>query len=243
MMSDDAPDELELFRRYRSTDDRRLRDALVEHHQELAERAARRFARRGEPLDDLRQVALLGLLKAVERFDPDRGVPFAGFASPTIVGELRRHFRDATWAVKVNRRTKDLHVRIPAAVERLSQALERPPTSAELADDLGVDDEAVLEALEAGAAYRGMSLDQLQDAGGFTPASLGDHESVEHLAVLNDLFGHLAERERLILYLRFIEELSQQEIADRVGTSQVHVSRLIRKSLDELRRQSDDPAG
>jgi RNA polymerase sigma-B factor len=240
----DPPSLIERFRDLQRTGDRRLRNDLVREHLSLAEACARRFANRGEALEDLEQVAMVGLVKAVERFDAGKGVPFAGFAVPTITGELRRHFRDATWALKVPRGAKDLHVKIPAAVERMSVALGRPPMPQELAEELGESIEHVLDALEAGAAYRTTSTDTTEGAAaaGFATArrstGSGDDLEPEDRVLLRDLLASLPERERTIIGLRFFEDLSQSEIAERVGMSQVHVSRLLRRTLRALREQA-----
>ena len=238
--SGDDPAVTEQFRTWRAGNDRRVRDALVVQHMSIAEACARRFADRGEPLDDLVQVAMLGLVKAVERFDPEQGVPFAGFAVPTVTGELRRHFRDATWAVHVPRRAKDLHVRMPATVERLTTALGRPPTPAQLAEDLGCSVDDVVDALDAGAGYRSTSMDTPEGAHAAGRAELGRNGGPNGLGsddrvLLEQLITALPERERKIVWLRFFEDLSQSEIAERVGTSQVHVSRLLRQTLRDLR--------
>jgi len=236
----DDPELLALFEAYRATEDRTVRNELVARTRSIAEACARRFANRGEPLDDLEQVALLGLVKAVERFDPSHGVPFAGFAVPTVTGEIRRHFRDATWAVKVPRRAKDLHVRIPGAVERLTTELGHSPTPAELASELGVSLEEVVDALDAGAAYRTTSTEapagmaaanhamSHRPAGGLEP---------DERVLLTELLDTLPERERTVVYLRFFEDRTQAEIAEQVGISQVHVSRLLRWSLREMQKQ------
>jgi RNA polymerase sigma-B factor len=230
------------FVEYRETGDRAIRDELIDRHRWVAERCARRFTQRGEPYDDLLQVAMLGVFKAVERFDPGHGAPFVGFAMPTVLGELRRHFRDATWAVRVPRRAKDLHVRLPTAIERLSQELSRPPTSAELASELDATEEQVLEAIEAGAAYRSSSLDQLTAAGvgGIAVDPVSEITRSEQRDEIARLLEGLPDRERRIIYLRFYEEMSQQEIADIVGTSQVHVSRLIRAAVAEMRSRAKE---
>ena len=239
--TDGDPAELTArFQEYRKTNDPRLRNALVSDTRSLAEACARRFANRGEPLDDLEQVAMLGLVKAVERFDPQFGVPFAGFAVPTITGELRRHFRDATWSLKVPRRAKDLHVRIPVAVNRLSAQTGRTPTPAEIAEDLGVSMDDLLDALDAGAAYRTTSTDTTEGAIAAGHASVRNPVANEGLppderVLLTQLLESLDERERTIVYLRFFEDLSQSEIAAQVGMSQVHVSRLLRRALRDLR--------
>ena len=155
---------LEKFVEYRRTRDRDLRNELVEEHMRLAEFLSRRFAHRGEPLDDLRQVALVGLLKAVERFEPDRGLQFSSFAMPTILGELKRHFRDRGWAVRVPRRVQELHLELDRTIATLSQELGRPPTPSEIADRAGVREEDVLESMEANSLYRLPSLDGMRGA-------------------------------------------------------------------------------
>jgi RNA polymerase sigma-B factor len=234
------------FERYRETGDRRLRNELVAETRSLAEACARRFANRGEPLDDLEQVAMLGLVKAVERFNPEFGVPFGGFAVPTITGELRRHFRDATWALKVPRRAKDLHVRIPAAISRLSAQHGRTPTPGEIATELGVGLDDLLDALDAGSAYRTTSSDTTEGAIAASHAVArsepADGLPPDERVLLTQLLESLPERERTIVYLRFFEDLSQSEIAAQVGMSQVHVSRLLRRTLRDLRDQVGDDA-
>lgn len=235
----------ELFRQLRSGGDTRLRDRIVADHRWLAERCARRFSGRGEQLDDLIQVAMIGLFKAVERFDPELGIPFNGYATPTVMGELRRHFRDATWAVKVPRRAKDLHVRIPSTVERLSQQLGKAPTVAQLAAELDVPEEQVIEGLDAGAAYSTDSLDRTFGDDDHTRAErlVGtdlDLALSERRTELRELLASLPERERRIVYLRFYEDRSQSEIAAEVGTSQVHVSRLLRSSLRKLAQRAQE---
>jgi RNA polymerase sigma-B factor len=239
-MERDEEQVREQFRTYRQTADVSLRDELIEQHIGLARHCARRFADRGEPLDDLSQVAMVGLMKAVERYDPDAGTPFAGFAVPTILGELRRYFRDATWAVHVPRKAKDLHVRLSPAVEALQHRLGRSPTPAELAEELRVSIDDVLEASEASAAYRPHTLDgpPTERGGGLAErlaSTHGGHENVEAQVLLAQVMEGLPERERTILELRFMEELSQAEIAARVGISQMHVSRLLRRTLAAMK--------
>ena len=234
---------LDNFRAYVRTRDRRLRNKLVEEHRWIARVASRRFTNRGEPTDDLHQVALLGLLKAVERFDPDFGSSFATFALPTIMGELRRHFRDATWSLRVSRRAKELHLAVTAAVEPLTHALGRAPRLDELARHVGGSIEDVVEAIEAGNAYRTSPL-----AGRSSEEGIGEDPRVvacdddrlvgaDDRVALRELLARLPERERRIVYLRFFEDRTQTEIADQVGVSQVHVSRLLRSTLDDLRLQ------
>jgi len=234
------PDHDELFREYRRTGDRALRNQLVQEHLRLGEFLARRFLHRGEPLDDLRQVALIGLVKAVERFEPERGLQFSSFATPTITGELRRHFRDKGWAVRVPRRVQELHLELDRTIATLSQELGRAPTTQEIAARAGVEEEEVLESLEASSLYRLASLDAgRSDDDGGSPADRAGTED-EELAAVEDrvtvsaLLEVLPEREQKIVYLRFFAGLTQSEIADEVGISQMHVSRLLVRSLETL---------
>jgi RNA polymerase sigma-B factor len=213
-----------------------LRSEIVERGAWLARRVARRFAETSEPYDDLCQVAMIGLLKAVDRYDPEFGVRFGTFATPTILGELRRHFRDHTWAVHVPRGAKELRIQINAAVDAMTSELGRSPTVAELAERLDLRREQVLEGLEAGAVYSSVSLDGLQ---GVEPAD--DEASTNDVLdrqLLAELLDQLPKRERNILYLRYFHELSQAQIAEQVGTSQVHVGRLIASSLSSLREHA-----
>ncbi|MBB4661555.1 SigB/SigF/SigG family RNA polymerase sigma factor [Conexibacter arvalis] len=213
---------------------------MVERHLGLAHHLARRYADRGEPLEDLVQVASLGLLKAVDRFDPDHGASFTSFAVPTILGELRRHFRDRGWSVHVPRDLKEAVLRVEAALSRHGG---RAPTPAELARETGLDVESVLEALEAAGAHRALSLDApTGNADDERPAivdTLGGEDDalarVRDRATLETLAAGLGEREREILRLRFEEDLTQSEIGERVGVSQMHVSRLIRTALARMR--------
>lgn len=238
----------ECFAEYRRTRDRDLRNAIVEGHMPLAQFLARRFAHRGEPYDDLVQVALLGLLKAVERFDPGRGLQFSTFATPTVVGELKRHFRDKAWALRLPRRLQEIHLEVGKLVAELGQELGRSPTPAEVAERAGVSEEQVLEAMEAGSAYRLPSLDA--PAGNDETTRLAtlageqdpDLERVEHGVELSGLLDVLPARERRILYLRFFEGLTQSEIAGHVGISQMHVSRLLARSLDTMRDRAAEAA-
>jgi RNA polymerase sigma-B factor len=241
--SDQAVDER--FGLYRRTGDRRVRDELVEEHAPLAHFLASRFANRGEPRDDLVQVALVGLFKAVERFDPDRGLQFSTFATPTILGELKRHFRDRGWAVRVPRRVQELHLQLGRIVSALGQEKGRSPTPGEVAERAGVSEESVLEAMEAGSLYRLVSLDGSvtpDDEGGELAACLGDDdpefERIEHRSEIAELLNVLPARERRIVELRFFESMTQSEIAEHVGVSQMHVSRLLNRSLDRLRAEA-----
>jgi RNA polymerase sigma-B factor len=236
---DDAP-VADRFRAYRRTGDRSIRNALVEDHRWIAVQCARRFAARGEPLEDLLQVAQLGVLKAVERFDPDVGVAFPSFAVPTVLGELRRHFRDCTWSLRVPRRLKELHVSLMRAAERLRHSLGRHPTVEELAEELRITTDEVLEVLDAGAAYRTMPITPADDDEDDDRESAvlgeidGEFEHADNRMAIRILLERLEPRERTIVYLRFFGSLTQQEISDRLGLSQVHVSRLLRRSLDQL---------
>jgi RNA polymerase sigma-B factor len=243
MTLDERDEVQERFLEYRRTGSRRLRDSLVEEHVGLAEYLARRFADRGESFDDLRQVALVGLLKAVERFEPDRGLRFSTFATPTIVGELKRHFRDRGWALRVPRRIQELHLQLVKVVGTLSQELGRSPTPEEIARRTGTRVEDVLEAMEAGGVYRLASLDAALANEERTSLDLSarlgedepEFEGVEQREELADLLSNLPPRERRIVYLRFFDGLTQSEIATEVGISQMHVSRLLTKSLESLR--------
>jgi RNA polymerase sigma-B factor len=242
------PGERELderFAEYRRTGDRRLRDELVEAHVPLAQFLARRFSHRGETHEDLVQVALLGLLKAVDRFDPGRGLQFSTFATPTIVGEIKRHFRDRGWAMRVPRRVQELHLHLARVVGALSQELGRSPTVAEIAAQVGGSEEEVLEAMEAGGMYRLASLDgpaATGEEGGDLVSMIGDadpeFDRIEHQVELTSLLAELPEREQTIVYLRFFRGLTQSEIAATVGISQMHVSRLLARSLELLRERA-----
>jgi RNA polymerase sigma-B factor len=224
-----------------ATRDPAVRAQLVEAHLGLARHLARRFLNRGESYDDLFQVASMALVKAVDRFDPERGVAFATFATRTILGELKRHFRDKGWSIRAPRRIQELYVRLGSSIAQLSQDLGRSPTIAELAADADATEEEVLEALEAGQGYRATSLE--------APVSGGDDESLsdrlgqdepgyqgaERRAELSPLLEKLPQREQAILALRFVEGLTQSEIAKRIGVSQMHVSRMLSRSLAKLR--------
>jgi RNA polymerase sigma-B factor len=245
---DDAA-TLEWFREYRRTRDRTLRNTLVEHYIELARALARRFANRNEPLDDLEQVAMLGVLKAVERFDPEYGTPFAAFAVPTVVGELRRHFRDHGWMVRVPRRIQNLHQHMGALVTELAQQLEHAPTVAELAAAAGVGEEDVIEALEAANCYRPAALEA--SAPGADPSERvrlvdDDLETADDRVVLLPLLAQLPRQQQRIVYLRYFEDLTQAEIAKELGVSQMQVSRLLARSIATLGQgvsDGDRPGG
>jgi RNA polymerase sigma-B factor len=230
------------FVEYHGTHDRRLRNELIEAHKSLAVHLARRFANRGEPFDDLLQVAYLGMLKAVERFDPDRQLEFSTFATATVEGELKRHFRDRTWSIRVPRRPQELHLRLGNTINELSQKLKRPPRVPELAEALGVGEEDVLEAMEVGGAYRSTSIDSRPNDGADTltlEGQLGEEDHgfdlAEHRVLLEGVIDGLPEREQTIIRLRFFDEMTQTEIAQKVGISQMHVSRLLARTLAVLR--------
>lgn len=218
-----------------------LRDRLVEMHLPLVEHLARRFRDRGEPLDDLVQVGTIGLIKSVDRFDLERGVEFSTYATPTIIGEIKRHFRDKGWAIRVPRRLQELRLSLAQATSELSQRNGRSPTVAELAEFVGVEPEEVLEGLESAGAYTTLSLDA-PDAGLDAPPvghGIGIEDSallgVEHREALRPLLEQLPVREQRILVLRFYREMTQSQIAEQLGISQMHVSRLLAKTLTQMR--------
>jgi len=236
-----------LFRAYqKSTDDEEraaLRERLVEQFIGLVEFLARRFRNRGEPVEDLVQVGTIGLLKAIERFDLDREVEFSTYATPTIVGELKRHFRDKGWAVRVPRRLQELHLELTKIVGQLGHDLGRSPTVAEIAQAAGTTEEEVLEGLEIAQAYNFTSLDAPIESGEGSSISFAEQlgaedehlENLEYRASLAPEMAKLPERERRIIYLRFFKGLTQSEIAERLGISQMHVSRLLNRTLTQLR--------
>ena len=230
-------------------DRRRRREQLISGYLPVAEHIARRFAGRGEPLDDLVQVATVGLINAVDRYDPSRGSNFLSFAVPTITGEVRRYFRDHSWSTRVPRRIKDLHLAIRSAYAELSQQLGRAPRPSEIADRLDVPLAKVIEGLEAGKAYRCSSLDEMLGCGE-GGATLGDFVGaldaelglIDYRETLRPVLAELTARDRTILVLRFFHQLTQAQIAKQVGISQMHVSRVLRQTLTLLRKQSCDPA-
>ncbi|WP_030764471.1 MULTISPECIES: RNA polymerase sigma factor SigF [unclassified Streptomyces] len=226
-----------------STEKAELRNRLVRMHLPLVEHLARRFRNRGEPLDDLTQVATIGLIKSVDRFDPDRGVEFSTYATPTVVGEIKRHFRDKGWAVRVPRRLQELRLSLTTATAELSQQHGRSPTVHELAERLGISEEEVLEGLESANAYSTLSLD-VPDTDDESPAvadTLGSEdealEGVEYRESLKPLLEGLPPREKRILLLRFFGNMTQSQIAQEVGISQMHVSRLLARTLAQLREK------
>jgi RNA polymerase sigma-B factor len=234
----------ELLRRYHEQNDLEAREKLIEQYLPLVRSLARRYSYRGEQLEDLVQVGCIGLIKAIDRFDIDRGVELTTYATPNIIGEIKRHFRDKGWSVRVPRGLQELNVRLSHLVEDLTVQLERSPTIAELAKAAGVEEEEVLEALESGQAYATLSLSTggggSDDGSDLDPLeSLGEieheYEVSEDRAVLAPGLRALDDRERRILHLRFFEGLTQSQIAQQVGISQMHVSRLIRRALEKIR--------
>jgi RNA polymerase sigma-B factor len=234
------------FVEFAESRDEGLRDELVEAHLGLAFQLARRFSNRGETYDDLSQVASIALIKSVDRFDPERGVEFSTFATRTIIGELKRHFRDKGWAIRAPRRIQELYLELGQVIEALSHELGRPPTVAEMAASTGASEEAVLEALEAGQSYRTSSIDAPDRQDGSISTRLGEVDAgfggAEDRMVLALSMAKLPERERIILNLRFVEGMTQSQIAAEVGISQMHVSRVLTASLARL-RESFVPEG
>jgi RNA polymerase sigma-B factor len=233
----------QLLRRYHERGDRDAREHLVQRHLPLVRALARRYAGRGEPLEDIEQVGAIGLLKAIDRYELSREVALTTYATPNVVGEIKRHFRDRGWAIRIPRGLQELNSRMSGAVENLTSTLGRPPTVAEIATELDATPEQVLEALEAGSAYAPMSLSA-------SPSSEGELDPLEALgsedqaferseqrATLEPALHGLPDREREILKKRFEEGLTQTQIAEQIGISQMHVSRLIRKSLAQIREE------
>jgi RNA polymerase sigma-B factor len=235
-------DDKILLRRYHEQGDLQAREQLIEQYLSLVRSLARRYSYRGEQLDDLVQIGAIGLIKAIDRFDIDRGVELTTYATPNIIGEIKRHFRDKGWSVRVPRGLQELNVQLSRLVEQLTVQLGRSPTIPELAQAAGAQEEEVLEALESGRAYSSLSL---SSGGGDGEDDLDPLESIgteehqywvsEDRAVLAPGFRALDDRERKILQLRFFEGLTQSQIAQQVGISQMHVSRLIRRSLEKIR--------
>ena len=243
-----AREDRRLLERYHHDGDRVAREALVQRFLPLARQLARRYQRGGEPLDDLIQVASLGLLKAIDRFEPSRDTAFSSFAVPTILGELKRHFRDRGWSVRVPRDLQELSVRVDRVADEMSRELGRAPTPAEIASSIGTSTEQVMEAREAAGAYRAISLDrpnEEDDEGDAMADRMGVEDPgfrlAEDAATVERLMGVLSDREREVLRLRFEEDLTQSDIGARVGVSQMHVSRLIRQAVSRLRQEAEGP--
>lgn len=232
-----------LFERFHKTRDRALRDQLVGHHENLVRFLASKFANRGEPLDDLIQVGMIGLINAVDRFEPDRGIKFSTYATPTIVGEIKRYFRDRSWNLKVPRWLQELNLQVTRANDTLAQQVGRPPTVAEIAEHVGCTEEDALKAMELGNAYDTVSLDTRLALEGDAALTLSDSIGVQDLELdqiesyddLKAALEQLDNREKMILYLRYFQDQSQTEVARRLGISQMHVSRLQHKALRKLK--------
>jgi RNA polymerase sigma-B factor len=227
------------FVEFAETNDPRLRDELVQSYLDLARQLARRFSNRGETYDDLAQVASIALIKSVDRFDPERGVEFSTFATRTIIGELKRHFRDRGWAIRAPRRIQELYLELGHVTETMTHDLGRPPTVSEMARETGVTEDAVLEALEAGQSYRTSSIDAPDRQETTMGSRLGEVDpgfsGTDDRLLLAVSLAKLPDRERTILQLRFVDGLTQSQIATRIGISQMHVSRLLASSLAKLR--------
>jgi len=241
-----AGDDQLLLRRYHEQGDVSAREKLIEHYMPLVRSLARRYSYRGEQHEDLVQIGAIGLIKAIDRFDVTRGVELTTYATPNIIGEIKRHFRDKGWSVRVPRGLQELNVQLSRLVEQLTIQLGRSPTISELAEAAGVEEEEVLEALESGRAYSSVSLSTGGGGGDdddeLDPLeSLGEEEHEyqvsEDRVVLEPGFKVLDERERTILHLRFFKGLTQSQIAQQIGISQMHVSRLIRRSLEKIRAE------
>jgi RNA polymerase sigma-B factor len=237
-------EERELLRRYHEGGDTTARERLIARHLPLVRALARRYAGRGEPLEDIEQVGAIGLIKAIDRFDLDREVSLATYATPNVVGEIKRHFRDKGWAIRVPRSLQELNARMSGAIDELTAQLGRSPSVSEIAESLGTSTEEVHEALEVGSAYSALSLDAGPggDEDGTDPMeTIGSEDAEfdrsEDRATLGPALARLPQREREILRMRFEEGLPQTQIAERVGLSQMHVSRLIRRSLAAIREE------
>jgi RNA polymerase sigma-B factor len=224
------------------------RDGLVHLHLPLVEHCARRFRNRGEPFEDLVQVGTIGLIKSIDRFDSDRGVEFSTYATPTIIGEIKRYFRDKGWAIRVPRRLQELRMQIGTASAELTQSLGRSPTPRELAETIGCTMEEIVEGIESSNAYSTLSLDASDDnddGGAATMLdALGvDDENLEHVEIresIKPLLDRLEPREKKILLLRFFKNMTQSQIAEEIGVSQMHVSRLLNRTLEELRKSLEE---
>lgn len=247
-----ALDSETLFDEYCATRDERLRDVLVERYGQLVSYLANKFANRGEPIDDLRQIAYIGLLKAIDRFDPTAGAKFMTYATPTIVGEIKRHFRDKGWMLKVPRRLQETHLALNRVSEQLTRTLGRAPLPSELAKALDVTVELVLEALELGQNYSMLSLD-VQSGGEDTDKCaaltdfLGEHEAgfdrTEAQVAITSAFSALSPQEQIVVYLSYYRNQTQVQIAKRIGVSQMQVSRILHKALTALRKTMSPPTG
>ncbi|GAA4807229.1 RNA polymerase sigma factor SigF [Nocardioides caeni] len=242
-------DELAASDRFQNLSSKEPRDALLLLHHPLVEHCARRFRNRGEPYEDLVQVGTIGLIKSVDRFDTERGVEFSTYATPTIIGEIKRYFRDKGWAIRVPRRLQELRMQISASTAELTQRLGRSPTARELAEAIGCSVEEIVEGLESSNAYSTLSLDATDDdsdggAGQSMLDAIGiDDESLEQVEIresVKPLLEQLPPREKKILLLRFFKNMTQSQIAEEIGVSQMHVSRLLAKTLEQLRQSLEE---
>jgi RNA polymerase sigma-B factor len=223
------------------------REALVHLHLPLVEHCARRFRNRGEPFEDLVQVGTIGLLKSIDRFDAERGVEFSTYATPTIIGEIKRYFRDKGWAIRVPRRLQELRMQIGTTTAELTQSLGRSPTPRELAESIGCTVEEIVEGIESSNAYSTLSLDASDDSDDSAATMLDaigvDDHNLEHVEIresIKPLLDRLAPREKKILLLRFFKNMTQSQIADEIGVSQMHVSRLLNRTLEQLRSSLEE---
>lgn len=240
----------ELFRRYKEEGDMDAREQLVMSHLNLVRFLANKFKNRGEPLDDLVQVGYLGLLKAIDRFDPERGLEFTTYATPTILGEIKRHFRDKGWSVRVPRRLQELSAKINQATDALTTQLQRSPTVDEIAEYLGTTVDDVLEAMESSSAYTSVPLEAPSGSDSEDTPSLLDRYATEDSAlsftddrlVIEDALKGFSPREREVVEMRFLKGMTQIEIAEKLGVSQVQVSRLLRRTLKKI-QDKIDPEG
>ena len=245
---DQLASERALWEKFAASGDPAIREELVRRNLPFAKRLALRYRGASEPFDDLLQVANLGLLNAVDRFDPERGIPFTAFATPTILGELKRHFRDRVWTVRVPRGLHDRIADVDKAITELTKQLQRSPSVREIAERLELEQTDVLEVLEANNNRRTVSLEQPSgddESAGVSPAQWVGKEDegydlVEGRIALEAVLPHLDERERLVLRLRFVEDMTQSQIADQIGHSQMHVSRILRRSLARIRERVEE---
>jgi RNA polymerase sigma-B factor len=242
-----ATDE-ELLRRYHRLREPSVREELVRRYLPFARSMALRYRGGSEPTEDLIQVASLGLVNAIDRFDPERGIPFIAFAAPTVLGELRRHFRDRVWNLRLPRGLQERVSKVEEAIRKLTGELERSPTIREIAESLDLSEEEVLEAFAASDARRTMSTEQPVGGGDIDEMTIGDrigaeeegYEGVEQRATIATGLPALSERERLVLRYRFVDDMTQSQIADKIGHSQMHVSRILRGALERLRVEVSD---
>jgi RNA polymerase sigma-B factor len=247
-LAERSADELTLVQRYREHGDEAAREELIERFLPLARRLAGRYRRGSESIEDLIQVASVGLVKAIERFDPERGSSLSSFAVPTMLGELRRHFRDHGWSIHMPRDLQERVLSVDRAVEKLTTELGHPPGMEHLTERLGLSEEEVLEAMEAASAAGTLSLDApiKGDEGARAPVSetVGaedpNYEVAEYGSAISGEIERLSDRDRLVLHLRFVEDMTQSQIAERVGVSQMHVSRILRGALRRLREAAGE---